>query len=250
MGNGLDEASIIPIPDDPEVNGNESFDSPGRYLSTGGSTCLALRDRESTRQEESTVEPSLSPSSSLYSTVFKSSSFSLPILRSVEVVPPVARTNYLDALMKTDPRVAFDALHLGLLEYIVTTSLPARTTKEYRKRKRSASNDNCSVIESSAPFEMDGSSSPHSEIRAKESSDSCFLFDEDEMRNRRLPSLTSTTLSANATSDVVVEVHPFHKMLSERQPFKVHFKEIETVLQTSKKNDVKALVGEQLLNVF
>lgn len=278
MDKAHNEAYHIPILDDLEEDGNQaSYRAALSSSSVNSHEKSSVRKGSDTQQAEYSVlmEQHQPPSFSSLTSAFsaspscKASSFSLPILRSVEVVPPVIRTNFLDALIKSDPRVAFDSLHIGVLECMTAKALPLIVPKEGRKRPRSSfsSENECSIEKMACAKDEEGtpfsshvdetdSNTPsldlftNSEKYAKDAVNSYFFPGEKEVNKKLVKSLTAATVARNATLDLVVEVSPLHRMVSERPAFKVDFDEIEKVLHASKKKDVKVLLGEALLEAF
>lgn len=260
MDEAHDEKYQIPILDDLEALESE------RFHGVWGSSSLVAHDAHSSSSSRDTTQrqggDAVQPSPLLSSPTPKNTSFSLPILRAVEVVPPVHHVDYLSALIHSDPRVAFDTLHLGLMEYISTMpSSPVRPKGE-RKRQRPTAFENddttmkkSSLLDRTSPTSANGAHGVSGDDLSFPSERTIErlgypLFEEDERNTSPLVSLTSATVKRNATSDVVVEVLPLHQMVSERPPFKVNFEEVEKVLQATKKKDIEALVGASFLNFF
>lgn len=207
----------------------------------------------------------VSPSSLGASHAIQNSSLSLPILRAVEIVPPVLHTDYLSALIHSDPRVAFDTLHMGLMEYIAVVPFTAVRPNGERKRQRtptavendvtrrskSSLQDSVSLTSpTTAPEEVSPTGISLSSPSTTERPGYHFVEEDERNNPSPLPSLTSATVRRNATSDLVVEVLPLHQMVSERDPFKVNFDEVEKVLQASKKKDIETLIGASFLTLF
>ncbi|KAG5509896.1 hypothetical protein JKF63_07541 [Porcisia hertigi] len=53
------------------------------------------------------------------------------VLTSGEEMPPCLSAPYMDALLNTDPRIAFDALHIGVLRAIEAREMMSRSRHDY-----------------------------------------------------------------------------------------------------------------------
>lgn len=154
----------------------------------------------------------------------------LPILRAGEVVAPQTSLNALEILMNSDPRVAFDALHLSLLECI-EEELEHAGGQADRAAKRMKHEDESRLEESDTPHR------PHTYLR--------------------YPSSTKASIARGKMAENdhnpsprYVEVQPFHKMVSERTPFVVDLMQAQRVTYEHRRPLLYVHAGSSLLDLL
>lgn len=144
---------------------------------------------------------------------------SLPVLKTVEIMPPKCKENFLEVLSNSDPRVSFESLHLGLLDVIEETA-------GSRKRKRESEH-----LDDNAGREGDSLNDSITSLMVR-------------------PTIHTPGKGPVDESSYFLEVNPLHKIVSERNPFTVKPSDVYKISGFNTKKDLAVLAGSKILDLL